>query len=378
MSIDFDAEGLLGQTQGEARKARLELLAHLAADGVSVHELRAAIRANRLALLPVERVLEGSGARYTLEQVAEKAGLDAVFLERQYRANGISVPGAGEAVLTEADMKAAGRLASLRDAGMPDEQIHEMGRVLGMSMATLAAATRRSTIETYVRKGDTEHDLGLRLAEVARVMTPLMSESLEYLYRLHLRDQIRREVVTGDALKHGPSTTGEEVSVCFADLVGFTKLGERVAPEELGEITGRLTALATDVASAPVRLVKMLGDAAMLVASQTEPLLNAAVELVERADDEDGFPQLRAGVASGLALPRAGDWYGHPVNLASRITGVARPGSVLCDEATMEAVEESYAWSFAGARRLKGVGSEVKLFRCRTLQAPQQPHVPQS
>ena len=367
MAIDFEAEGLLGETEGEAREGRRRLLSELATDGVSLEELRAAVRENRLALLPVERELEGGGERYTTAQVAERSGLDEEFLERQYRATGISVPAQGEAVLTDADVKAAERLAALRRLGLPDDQIHEMGRVLGMSMSTLAAATRRSTVQSFLQAGDTERDIGLRLAAVAREMTPVMAESLEYLYRLHLRDQIRREVVTDEALESGPSMGAEQINVCFADLVGFTKLGERVPPEELGAITGRLTELASDVASSPVRLVKMLGDAAMLVARSTEPLLDAAIELVAAADAEDGFPQLRAGVASGLALPRAGDWYGHPVNLASRITGVARPGSVLCDEATMDSAEESYAWSFAGARKLKGVGGEIKLFRCRIL-----------
>ena len=367
MPIDFEAEGLLEETAGDAREGRRRLLEELAADGVTLDELRAAVEEHRLALLPVERALEGGGRRYTTTEVAELSGLDPVFLETQYRANGISVPAEGQAVLTEADVEAAKRLATLRDAGMPDEQIHEMGRVLGMSMSTLAAATRRSIVASFLQPGDTERDLGMRLAAVANQMTPVMAESLEYLYRLHLRDQIRRDLVTDEALEFGTSSGAEEISVCFADLVGFTKLGERVAPEELGQITGRLTELASDVASSPVRLVKMLGDAAMLVARAKEPLLDAALELVAAADAEDGFPQLRAGVASGLALPRAGDWYGHPVNLASRITGVARPGSVLCDETTVEAAEDSYTWSFAGARRLKGVGGEVKLFRCRNL-----------
>ena len=62
-------------------------------------------------------------------------------------------------------------------------------------------------------------------------------------------------------------------------------------------------------------------------------MLDAALALVEAAEREgEDFPLLRAGVAAGGALPRGGDWYGRPVNLASRITAIARPGSVLTDE----------------------------------------------
>jgi adenylate cyclase len=70
-----------------------------------------------------------------------------------------------------------------------------------------------------------------------------------------------------------------------------------------------------------------------------------------------------------LASRRAlGDeWFGSPVNLASRVTGVARPGSVLVSESAHEAIGEAerFSWSFAGARRLKGIKDDVKLFRAR-------------
>ena len=67
-------------------------------------------------------------------------------------------------------------------------------------------------------------------------------------------------------------------------------------------------------------------------------------------------------------MSRAGDWFGSPVNLASRVTGVARPGTVLVAEPTREAIGDSdrFTWSFAGARHLKGIKGDVKLFRARS------------
>ena len=64
-------------------------------------------------------------------------------------------------------------------------------------------------------------------------------------------------------------------------------------------------------------------------------------------------------------MPRGGDWYGRPVNLASRITEIACPDSVLTDSEVHDALEDCYDWSFAGARRLKGIDGSVKLCRCR-------------
>ena len=95
-------------------------------------------------------------------------------------------------------------------------------------------------------------------------------------------------------------------------------------------------------------------------------MVEAALELVETAAAEgEDFPLLRAGIACGEALPRGGDWYGRPVNLASRITAIARPDSVLAEAAVHDALADDYAWSFAGARRLKGIDGSVKLWRCR-------------
>jgi len=64
-------------------------------------------------------------------------------------------------------------------------------------------------------------------------------------------------------------------------------------------------------------------------------------------------------------ISQGGDFYGRPVNLASRITGVARPGTVLAAEAAIEAAGDAFSYSFAGERRLKGIKGGVKLYRVR-------------
>ena len=124
--------------------------------------------------------------------------------------------------------------------------------------------------------------------------------------------------------------------------------------------------MATSAVEPPVTLVKAIGDAVLLVAPEPAPLLRSALALVAAADDEgQQFPQLRVGVASGPALRRAGDWYGRSVNLASRVTNVARPGSVLATREVRDAAREEFHWSFAGDRRLKGVSGAVPLYRAR-------------
>jgi adenylate cyclase len=158
----------------------------------------------------------------------------------------------------------------------------------------------------------------------------------------------------------------QEQAVCFVDLVGFTRLGGELEAQELGGVVGTFSELAAGVAEGPVRLVKTIGDAAMFVSREPGPLVEAALRLVDASQEAD-LPATRAGIACGLTTFRAGDFYGHAVNLASRITGIARPGSVLCDQSAHDAAGEAFDWSFAGRHRLKGIGEAVPLYRARPL-----------
>src|SRR4051794_6456731 len=366
MAIDFEREGLLKGTRGKAREARRELLEELAADGVPVEDLRRAVEEDRLALLPVERALEGEGRRYTAAEVAEQAGVDEDLLRRNRLALGLPDPGSDEPAFTDEDVESAKRVATLREAGLPDEGILEVSRVIGLALTQVAAASRALVAESSLAEGGTEADVGRRLARDARQLGPMMGPLLEYVLNLHLRELVRSDVIGRAEIRAGRLPGAQDVTACFADMVGFTKLGEELPPEELGALTGRLGELARAVADPPVRLVKMIGDAAMLVSPDNDAVLEAALELVARSEAEgEGFPALRAGVARGPALARGGDWYGSPVNLASRITGIAYPGSVLVSEDVQDEASNGHRWSFAGERRLKGIDGRVKLYRAR-------------
>ena len=75
----------------------------------------------------------------------------------------------------------------------------------------------------------------------------------------------------------------------------------------------RLTDLALETVTAPVRLVKTIGDAAMLVSPIPGPLVEAALTLVERADQQgDGFPPLRAAWRAASRSAGAGTGTGDP------------------------------------------------------------------
>jgi adenylate cyclase len=364
--IDFEAEGLLDGVEGQAREARRELLERLSSEGVSLEELREAVAAARLTLLPVERALAGDGARYTPREIAELSDVDIDLLQRATAAIGIPYPDLDSRTLTEADLETAHRVRAFLDAGLPEDGIIQVARTIGTGTARIAAANRELTVRTLMQPGDTERDLALRFAAAAEYLMPLIEPTLVYALRAHTLEQVRRDVIGAADLASGEIRGTADVTVCFADLVEFTRLGEEIAPEELGSVAGKFEEMAVEVAVPPVRLVKMIGDAAMLVCAEPGAMLDAAVTLVEAAEAEgDEFPFVRAGIAFGPAIAQSGDYYGSSVNKASRITGIARPGSVLVDEATKDAVGEGYDYSFAGERRLKGFDARAKLFRAR-------------
>jgi adenylate cyclase len=365
--IDFEAEGLLGDLTGKTRAARLALLNELADQGVALEELKRAVEENRLVLLPVERVFDAGTDHYTSRQIADAVGLEHDFLLRLLRALGAPIPADDQPVYAEADLEAARRAKMFIDAGLPEEGVLETSRLIGISMANLAEANREMVGEVFTEPGIDERELALRYAAAAKTMSPLLGETLLHAYRIHLREAIRRAVVSDAQLAEGRFGV-DEMTIAFADLVGFTRLGESLEIEQIGDLTGRLFELASDAARPPVRLVKMIGDAAMFASPETQPLLDAVVGLVDAAGTEE-IPPLRAGVSRGQALGRGGDWYGRPVNLAARITSFARPDSVVADQTAMEAAAKSngrlFDFSFVGKRRFKGIQGEVPVHRVR-------------
>jgi adenylate cyclase len=362
---ESDVEPLLEGVEGVAREARRDLLEELADDGVPADELRAAVDEDRLVMLPVEQVYAPPGERYTVGEVAEKAEVPPAMLERHMRALGLRVPEPDERVLTERDVEMATLLRRFRDAGLPEDGLLEVTRVIGLAMSQVARAVSQLAAETILEEGATERDVAQRFAEAARGLTPMASEIFDHAFRAHQLELLRSEVVSSAEVATGELAGAQEVTVAFADLVGFTSLGERLDPDEYGAVTDRLAELVADIVEPPVRLVKLIGDAAMLSSRETEPLLDAALSLQEAATEGEDLPELRIGVARGPAVPRAGDLYGRAVNLASRLTAIARPGSVLTDEATKRDAGEGLDWSFARSRRIKGIDGQVKLFRAR-------------
>jgi adenylate cyclase len=271
-------------------------------------------------------------------------------------------------VFGEEEIAAAQSTKMFIDAGIGEEAIAEITRVLGEAMSRVAATTMATFAETFLQAGDSEQDVAWRFASLAEQLVPAFSPVLLAAYKAHLRETVQRGMISREELAAGRLAEQQDMAVCFADLVGFTTLGGQVEAEDLGSVVTKFSELAAEVGDTEVRLVKTIGDAAMLSCREPAPLVNAALLLLEAVEEAD-LPTVRAGIAYGPALNRAGDLYGHAVNLASRVTGIARPSSVLCTREVKDAAGDEFDWSHTGKHRLKGIGDSIPLYRARRLPA---------
>ena len=271
-------------------------------------------------------------------------------------------------MFSDEDVQQARATRLFLDAGFEVEGLAELTRVFGEGMSRMAASVSALFIDTFLRPGDNELEVAERFDALAQRLTPAIGPVLLASFNAHLRETIRRGRLLAIDRETGQLAGAVEMTACFADLVGFTRLGGELEVHELGTVAGRLAQLATELTSPPVRLIKTLGDAVMLVCPEPAPLVATALALVATAEAED-LPSLRAGIAFGPAVERSGDLYGHTINLASRVTGIARPGSVLCTEEVRDRAVGAFEWSYAGRFRLKGIADHVPLHRARPLPA---------
>ncbi len=116
----------------------------------------------------------------------------------------------------------------------------------------------------------------------------------------------------------------------FIDVCGFTAFTDREGTRAAIDVLTRFRADCRDVTGRRgVRVIKWLGDGAMLVGTTPGPVIAAAGELLLRFVDESF--DVHGGLAGGTVLLFEGDDYiGRPVNLAARLCEAAAPGELLC------------------------------------------------
>jgi len=192
----------------------------------------------------------------------------------------------------------------------------------------------------------------VKLADIADDLEPL----LIYAWRRHLAAAIARMVTDAEPIE---DQSGVMRSVGFADLVSFTRLVRRLSERDLARVVQRFEALASDVVTAHGgRVIKTVGDEVLFVAIGAAPAAAIALDLVASMAEDDLLPDVRVGMASGRVISRLGDVFGTTVNRASRLTAVARPRTVLVDDAIAASLASTSGFDMSPLRRrtLRGIG----------------------
>jgi adenylate cyclase len=181
-----------------------------------------------------------------------------------------------------------------------------------------------------------------------RIDFDAIAELVGHVFRLQLRAALWRRLAGAD-----PETPGTvSGAIGFVDLVGFTALSQELDEDEVAALVGRFGALAHDtVVGAGGRIVKTIGDEVMFVTDVPATAAWIAIRLTERSTGDELLPETRAGIASGALVSRDGDYFGPVVNLASRLTEMARPQTVLASAELAMALEGDARFK---VRRIQG------------------------
>jgi adenylate cyclase len=328
--------------------------------GATTAEIDNAVEHGYLSLLVLDRAIMPGTRQYTIEQLAERSGTDVATAQALWRAIGFPDLAEHLPVFTSNDVEALRMFSERIRSGAVFEWTLERAlsqtRVLSASLARVADSETDElshSVRLARAAGLDDEQLALALAE--RLDFEAIARLIDHVHRLQLRAAIWRRLAGVDASTPG-SVTG---AVGFVDLVGYTALAEDLDDDDLGALVARFAEVAHDtVVAQGGRIVKTIGDEVMFVCDTASTAAAIAVTLTERSTGDKLLPSTRAGVGFGPLLAREGDYFGPVVNLASRLTNLARPGHVLASAELAAALTPAtgFVARRQGTRRLRDIG----------------------
>ncbi|MCW2683401.1 MAG: cya [Blastococcus sp.] len=298
----------------------------------------------------LERLLLDGPRRYTRLQVAGLAGMAPERTQRLWRALGFPDAADDDQTFTDADVEALAVLSTLIESGFVGPETEaSIARAMGQALSRLADWQTDMLADALVR-GAGEDDRPSATAdeavEAAKALLPRLRQVQDYVWRRHLAANADRLLAAT-----GPGDR-RELAVGFADLVGYTSRSRGMGGRELGAMVEDFESIAAEViARHHGRVVKTVGDGVLFTAASAVDAVEIGLELpvVWAADDR---PPLRVGAAYGPVLTRLGDVYSPVVNLASRLTSLARPTTLLVDRDLADRVRDLPGYKARPLRRV--------------------------
>lgn len=295
---------------------------------------------------------------YTISDLAEATGMSERDTRRFFRALGFPDAG-GEVSYSEADLTVLATFAGVvGDSEVDVDTAIRLVRAVGQNVARMsdwqvaAMASLADELEKSDPEAGSRHELAQRVATEASDALQLV---LLHSWRRHLMAALDRLEDELGAEEHAQATS---VTVGFADLVNFSALSNELDTTRLGELVEIFEARSADVVAAhDGRMIKTLGDSVLFVADRADQAMDIASGLIDVIGKDTRLPDVRIGLASGLVVTRMGDVFGPPVNLAARLTALARRNRVMADDATVSGLRPgAYETRRLTARPLRGFG----------------------
>ena len=295
---------------------------------------------------------------YNALEVAAETGVTVEQTRRLWRALGFP-EFSGEKAYTAADIDAVSTLMGFVDSGAVDfDMAVNLTRGVGQTMARLAdweVSTLVSRVEEMERG---EEATGSRIGSALRLIdevNPPFERLLVYAWRRHLAAAVGRIEAMG-AKDEDLHTI--DVSVGFADLVSFTALSNTLDRDEIGDLVEVFESRCQDVvARYGGRIIKSLGDSVLFVTNTAEEAVGVAEGIINVIGRDPKMPDVRLGLASGPVVQRLGDIFGPPVNMAARLTQVARRNRLIVDQNTADLLpDDEWEDRRLPARPVRGFG----------------------
>jgi class 3 adenylate cyclase len=358
----LEAAGLY-DPQSPTAAERLALLQYLEERGATVAEMVEADAGDVLQALSSYLAAFGPVERLTAGEVAARAGTTVEWIRRLLLAEGVL---ADESTLLPAFVVDDVAAFELGMALFGEEATLAFTRVMGASVARIVDAA----ISLFY--GEIGPTLSADLTEVERAR---VNERTGAVFALlptvitHLLEQFFRLNSVRAASTHGGDAAGQvaTVGIGFVDLVGSTGWAERLSLKEHALALARFETAAWDIATGQGgRVVKLIGDEAMIVAASAETVCHIAAALCAAAANDPALPGARGGVGFGDVTSRGGDYVGPLVNLVARSVKAAPEGAVVVTAETLallpSPLPSSWRTSDLGPQVLRGIEEPVRLF----------------
>jgi len=312
----------------------------------------------------LEERLLGGKRRLRRREVARGVGVSLLSARKLWRALGFANVADEDVAFTDADAAALARVVgAVRDGLIDEPTAIALARAVGQTTDRLVSWQVEALLE-HLRDSVGTEGGDLAVGHLVDLVDDLEAV-LVYSWRRRLAAVVARLADGRDA---GDDLQTSDLTVGFADLVSYTRLSQRLEHRELGRIVQRFEGLAADVVTAGGgRVVKTVGDEVLFIADTPGAGAVIALTLSELMAVDRLVPDVRVGLAHGPVLRSLGDVYGATVNLASRLTALAQPGTVVTDQVTAGRLQDHRDLVLVAQRQrqVRGFGAVTPLLIAR-------------